>query len=62
MGSKPKPQAPQIPAKAPTRPAGVAPEDIILGGADNIEGSSGVKGKRALIKPSGFLSGINLGV
>ena len=60
MGSTPKPKAAQIPAKAPTRAAGVAPEDIFLGGEDNIDEGGAVKGKRALVKPTGFLSGLNM--
>ena len=60
MGSAPKPKAAPIPAKKPERNPGVDPEDIVLGGEDNL-GDKAVKGKRALIKPSGFLSGLNLG-
>jgi len=59
VGSAPTPQKPNIPAQRPERQDGVAPEDIILGGADNL-GDKSVTGKRALIKPSGFTS-LNLG-
>ena len=60
MGSTPKPQAPSIPAKKPDRNPGVAPEDVVLGGADNLDAAP-IKGKRALIKPTGFISGLNVG-
>lgn len=61
MGGSPSPQTPKIPAKSPTRAPGVAPEDIVLGGLDNTEDSlNSIKGKRSLIKPTGFLSGVNM--
>lgn len=60
MGSTPKPKAAPIPAKAPVRAAGVEPEDVVLGGEDSIDPVN-PKGKRALIRPTGFLSGLNIG-
>lgn len=59
MGSSPKPQPAQIPAKRPDRREGVAPDDIILGGADNLEDKT-VTGKRSLMRPGGFTN-LNLG-
>lgn len=60
MGSSPKPQAPIIPARKPDRTSGVSPEDVVLGGQDNVDDATTVLGKRALIRPSVF-SSLNLG-
>lgn len=56
MGSKPKIPDPVIPAKKPERSEGASPDDIVLGGEENMDNegaNSRRKGKRSLSRPTG---------
>ena len=60
MASKPKiPAPPPPPAKRPERQESAAPEDIVLGGEDELDTDPLIKkkGKRSLSRPT---SGVNV--
>lgn len=58
--SKPKVPAYNPPASKPERQVDVEPEDVQLGDAASQDPNS-AKGKRALMRPSGAMSGANAG-
>jgi len=55
--SAPKVAAPIVPAKRVERTESAAPEDVILGGADELESDvTDKKGKRSLSRPTSGLA------
>ena len=57
MSLKPKVSAPKVPAKRVERTESAAPEDVVLGGVDELEPEdTGKKGKRSLSRPTSGLA------